>query len=590
MKHKFGLLLVLLASIVAAQGPEAKTFSSVTFPVYTLNATPVAGANLQVIGAPGQATWCYWGVANFQIGSVISSLGCVQNAPNTLSGSNYVSILPWGYPPSSASIDILATPTFVQPTGACACAVATGLTTGGTNQQSNTTSAYTVSLLNSATFNLVLRNEVVGSASTHLLLRNAFTGALVSDLSSLGGGCVPLSSNVNGVLYLNGTPVCTSNTDFTFSDGAGGAFLRVGGVVGGNPGTVIFASPTLGSTNISVPQTGTGDLTWFSVGSSGGLSIGTSSVGGNIGIASGNNLAPQAITAISRTTNVVTVTFTPGFNVVIPASAPITIANVTDSSYNGTFKALTSTAGSVTYSQTAGNSSSSGGTIAFHATNSISSTNGPSGSATANEFSYFSSGGGSAKTDGSFVPAMSFIVTGTKAQGTNGGDISFFAGGTQDTGADTTEPAGNINLFAGPATGGNNAGGNINLFPGPASGTGATSKVAVTGLLTASTYGTPTNCAVNSASPAACGSAAAGAVVIPTTTTTYTINTSAVTSHSRIQVTWLTFASDLPSAPTCVAPVNTTEPTVSAVSAGVSFTIALGSTTGQTCPQYTITN
>jgi hypothetical protein len=104
------------------------------------------------------------------------------------------------------------------------------------------------------------------------------------------------------------------------------------------------------------------------------------------------------------------------------------------------------------------------------------------------------------------------------------------------------------------------------------------------------TYLTLTNCAVNSVSPAACGSAPSGAVVIPTTTTTYTINTTAVTAHSRIQLTWLSFASDLPGGPTCVAPVSTTEPTISAVSAGVSFTITLGSTTGQTCPMFQIVN
>jgi hypothetical protein len=103
-------------------------------------------------------------------------------------------------------------------------------------------------------------------------------------------------------------------------------------------------------------------------------------------------------------------------------------------------------------------------------------------------------------------------------------------------------------------------------------------------------YQSLTNCAVNSVSPAACGSAPSGAVVIPTTTTTYTINTTAVTAHSRIQLTWLSFASDLPGGPTCVAPVSTTEPTVSAVSAGVSFTITLGSTTGQTCPMFQIVN
>lgn len=111
-----------------------------------------------------------------------------------------------------------------------------------------------------------------------------------------------------------------------------------------------------------------------------------------------------------------------------------------------------------------------------------------------------------------------------------------------------------------------------------------------TGGIKAFNYQTNTNCAVNSASPAACGSAAAGAVVIPTTTTTYTVNTTAVTAHSRIQLTWLTFAGDLPSAPTCVAPLLTTDPTISNIVATTSFTVTMTSTTGQTCPMFTIEN
>ena len=106
----------------------------------------------------------------------------------------------------------------------------------------------------------------------------------------------------------------------------------------------------------------------------------------------------------------------------------------------------------------------------------------------------------------------------------------------------------------------------------------------------ATTYNTATNCSVNSASPAICGSATSGAVVIPAKTTSYTINTSAVTSHSRIQLTWLTFASDLPSSPTCVAPSGTSEPTISAVSPGISFTISMTGTNGQTCPMFTVMN
>ena len=111
-----------------------------------------------------------------------------------------------------------------------------------------------------------------------------------------------------------------------------------------------------------------------------------------------------------------------------------------------------------------------------------------------------------------------------------------------------------------------------------------------TGNVQASGFATSSNCAVNSVSPAACGSASSGAVVIPTTTATYTVNTTKVTTHSRIVLTWLTFASDLPSSPTCVAPLTTTMPSISAISTGVSFTIALTSTTGQTCPMFEIFN
>ena len=108
--------------------------------------------------------------------------------------------------------------------------------------------------------------------------------------------------------------------------------------------------------------------------------------------------------------------------------------------------------------------------------------------------------------------------------------------------------------------------------------------------LTAALFSTTGNCAVNSVSPAACGSAISGAVVIPTTTATYTINSTAVTSHSRFFFSWITYAEDLPSSPTCVTPAVTSQPTVSASTAGTSFTIATPSTTGQTCLQFWIMN
>src|SRR6185369_4667785 len=49
--------------------------------------------------------------------------------------------------------------------------------------------------------------------------------------------------------------------------------------------------------------------------------------------------------------------------------------------------------------------------------------------------------------------------------------------------------------------------------------------VNTTGSVGAPLYATATNCAVSSASPAACSSAAAGQVAVPTGAATYTVNT-----------------------------------------------------------------
>ena len=103
-------------------------------------------------------------------------------------------------------------------------------------------------------------------------------------------------------------------------------------------------------------------------------------------------------------------------------------------------------------------------------------------------------------------------------------------------------------------------------------------------------YNTATNCAINSVSPGACGSAAAGAFVVPTSTASYTVNTTAVTAHSRILLTPITFAADLPSSPTCVIPLITTPWSVSGIVGGTSFSVALTSTTGTACFFYDIIN
>jgi hypothetical protein len=192
MKHfRATLVLLLLAVAAFAQSPISApplTTSILSFPVYTLNAAPVPGASLSLVGGSGQTVLCYWAVANYQIGSVMSPLGCINNGPGTLSGSNYVSVNPWSYPSSVTSVDILRTSSGVAPVGACNCAVATALTSGGTNDQSNSLSSYTVALVNPSSFGITLANEVTGSGATHLIYRQ--NGVLVKDLSLSGSGTV----------------------------------------------------------------------------------------------------------------------------------------------------------------------------------------------------------------------------------------------------------------------------------------------------------------------------------------------------------------------------------------------------------------
>jgi hypothetical protein len=89
-------------------------------------------------------------------------------------------------------------------------------------------------------------------------------------------------------------------------------------------------------------------------------------------------------------------------------------------------------------------------------------------------------------------------------------------------------------------------------------------------------FTTITNCAVITASPAACGVAAAGTVAVPTAATTYTVNTQAVTANSQIiiqQDTSTTAGTRL--GVTCNTTVSTALPLLTAKVAGTSFTFSL---------------
>ena len=104
----------------------------------------------------------------------------------------------------------------------------------------------------------------------------------------------------------------------------------------------------------------------------------------------------------------------------------------------------------------------------------------------------------------------------------------------------------------------------------------------------ATNYSTATNC-TSSGSPAVCGSAAAGAVTIAAAASTVVVDTTAVTANSDIS---LTFNSALGMRLSVACNTTAQQPTVSAISAGVSFTISVPSNFARNpgCITYSLTN
>lgn len=113
-------------------------------------------------------------------------------------------------------------------------------------------------------------------------------------------------------------------------------------------------------------------------------------------------------------------------------------------------------------------------------------------------------------------------------------------------------------------------------------------SITLAGNIAGRSFGTTTNCS-SAASPAVCGGSPSGSVAVPASGTTLVVDTSAVTANSQIQ---LTFDSSLGSrlGATCNTAIQ--QPTVSARTAGISFTITLPTTvaTNPVCMSYTIIN
>jgi hypothetical protein len=150
---------------------------------------------------------------------------------------------------------------------------------------------------------------------------------------------------------------------------------------------------------------------------------------------------------------------------------------------------------------------------------------------------------------------------------------------------------GNEALLSAPLSGAYT--GNIYALPVMScSGSGSFNAVDRTGAIAAPLYSTATNCS-SSASPAVCGSAAAGSFVIAASATSVVVDTTVVTANSQI---FLTEDSSLGTklSVTCNTQSLLTlgVPKVTARTAGTSFTasIEVGPTTNPICVSYAIVN
>jgi hypothetical protein len=181
-------------------------------------------------------------------------------------------------------------------------------------------------------------------------------------------------------------------------------------------------------------------------------------------------------------------------------------------------------------------------------------------------------------TSGNYYGVQATSTNSYGVLGSSTSNIGVYGSSSSSTGVYGATMTGSYGVYG---TGGSTAG-----VYGNATGSGY--GVYSNGPIGAISYKTASNCS-SSASPGVCGSAAAGSVVVAAGATTVVVHTTAVTANSQIQ---LTFDSSLGAKLSVTCNTTPVQGTVSARTAGTSFTIMLPSapTTKPACFSYSIVN
>ena len=245
MMNKAGYIFaaILLASLpaLAQQNPQPVNgqFYSVGWSLQN-PPLPVPSASVTLVGNPGNATYNFWVVANFAIGnSQPAGPFTLSPGPNSLSASNYAR-LSWTAAPGAMSYDILETPTNVQPSGACGCAVATGQTGTNFNVVSNSLFAYTVTSIDPNNYLIAAQNIGFAAGASSLVFGGAIQPTLLQPGPYLVSALPPPASWAGYIAEV--------------SDGLTASDCTVGG------GTNYSLCLSSGMTWVAFPNNGSGGL------------------------------------------------------------------------------------------------------------------------------------------------------------------------------------------------------------------------------------------------------------------------------------------------------------------------------------------
>src|ERR1035441_6696475 len=248
MHKKLGSLIAiacLSASLAVAQSGTRPASEQVTSVSWGLQnpPLPVASGSVALVGGqPGNATYYFWVVANYLIGSAQpAGPFLLANGPNRFSATNYAN-LSWAAAPGAISYDVLLTTAPSAPTGACGCAVATGVANTSVQVQTNSLIAYTVTAVDASAYTIGSQNvqSALGISTLKFTLPD---GTVLGSLDTTGGltvnSCVGCgsSSNLSSPPPIgNTTPNTVNATVLTSADARTANFpvmdLRAYGLVG----------------------------------------------------------------------------------------------------------------------------------------------------------------------------------------------------------------------------------------------------------------------------------------------------------------------------------------------------------------------